>query len=214
MYTPPAFRWDDRPAALALAREWNFGLLITQGEGAPFVTHLPMLIDERRNVVRGHLARANPHGGHLDKRDHLAVFSGPHAYISPDWYGEASTDVPTWNYLAVHVSGKGRVLSEEGVVDRLLAELSALEEGRRPDLPNGGRVWTMDEIPADKHARMRNAIVAFEIDIERVEAKAKLSQNKLAEAVAGVIEALGSSGTESSAGLARLMQAFDTRRRS
>lgn len=212
MYTPPVNRWNDRPAALALARDWNFALLITQGEEAPFVTHLPMLIDERRNVVRGHVARANPHGAHLEGRAHLAVFTGPNAYISPDWCGKASTDVPTWNYVAVHIAGRGRVLTDESDIDRLLADLSAHEEQRRPDIERGGKIWTMDKLPADKHARLRRAIVAFEIDVEHVEPKAKLSQNKPPEIAAAVADVLSASSADMSVTLARLMRAFNENR--
>lgn len=212
MFTPPAFRWNDRPAAFALASDWNFALLITQGEEAPFVTHLPMLIDERRNVLRGHVARANPHGGHIDGRAHLAVFTGPNAYISPNWYGEASTDVPTWNYVAVHIAGQGRILDEVCEIDQLLADLSAHEEQRRHDLDNGGEIWTMDKVPDDKHARLRRAIVAFEIDIARVEAKAKLSQNKSVETADAVADILSASNADTCVRLARLMRAFNANR--
>lgn len=212
MYAPPVFRWDNRLAALQLARDWNFALLITQSDEIPFVTHLPFLVDEKRNVLRGHVARANSHGGHLDGRKHLAVFSGPNAYISPDWFGDASADVPTWNYVAVHIAGRERVLTDESDIDRLLADLSAHEEHRRPDFENGGKIWTMDKVPAVKHARLHRAIVAFEIDIEHVEAKAKLSQNKPPEIAAGLADVLSASNDETRAALARLMRAFNANR--
>lgn len=208
MYSPPHTRWDDRAAALALAADYNFAALITTAGGAPLVSHLPFLIDSDRNVLRGHLARANPHSAELDGAEHLAVFTGPYAYISPDWYGD-SKDVPTWNYLVVHVAGKGRVLGDHGAIDRFLADLSEHEERRRPDIERGGTIWTLDKVPPKDHARLRAAIVAFEIDIASVEAKAKLSQNKKPEAIAGVIRALAHSGSQMSEVTARLMGAFN-----
>lgn len=171
MYRPSYTRWDDRAGALDLARRYNFGELITVADGAPLITHMPFLIDESRNVLRGHFARANPHAAHVEGA-HIVVFKGPCAYISPDWYAASDSDVPTWNYLAVHVSGKGRALTQERETDAFLADLSAHEEARRPDLDRGGKIWTMDKVAAKEHARMRAAIVALEIDIEKVEAKA------------------------------------------
>ncbi|MEX0646068.1 MAG: FMN-binding negative transcriptional regulator [Parvularculaceae bacterium] len=209
MYAPPYYRWSDRAAALAFAADYNFATLITVVGGAPTVSHLPFLIDVERNVLRGHLARANPHSGALGEAAHLAVFTGPNAYISPDWYGEASKDVPTWNYVVVHVAGRGRVIDEARAVDRFLVDLSDHEEGRRPDLDRGGKIWTLDKVPPKDHARMRAAIVAFEIDIASVEAKAKLNQNKKLNAVAGVIAALSASGSQVSEAVARLMREFN-----
>lgn len=212
MYTPPYTRWDDRAAALRLVQECNFGELITIVDGAPLVTHLPFLVDAKRNVLRGHVARANPHGGQLDGNVHMAVFKGPYAYISPDWYGEASEDVPTWNYLAVHVSGRGRVIADERAVDAFLAELSAFEEQRRPDIDRGGKIWTMDKVAAKDHVRMRAAILAFEIGIDKIEAKAKLNQNKPPEAIAGVVKALAESGAQMSEYVAGLMKEFNSKK--
>ena len=210
MYTPPAFRWDDHTAALAFVREWNFGALVTIVDGAPLVSHLPFLVDESRNVLRAHLARANPQAAHIQGREHLAVFLGPHGYISPEWYGAGSPDVPTWNYVAVHVAGEGRVIDAEQAVDDFLATLSEQEEKRRHDLEQGGKIWTLDKVPAAKHALMRGAIVVFEIEIARIEAKAKLSQNKPTEIAERVVSAL-QTGDETQRTLAKSMQ--EARRR-
>lgn len=205
MYAPPAFRWNDEAAALDLAREFNFALMVTIVDAAPVVTHLPFLIDPARRVLRGHVARANPHSAHL-AGGHLAVFSGPYAYISPDWYGGDSPDVPTWNYAVVHVYGTGRVLAESKEIDAFLADLSEHEERRRFDLASGGKVWTMDKIPPRDLDRMRRAIVAFEIDIASVEAKAKLSQNKPPPVAARACAALAGSGSYPASGVADMMR--------
>lgn len=206
MYAPPYYRWADEDAALRLAGERNFCTLITVVDGAPLVSHLPLLVDAGRRLLRGHLARANPHAGRLDGRESLAVFTGPNAYISPDWYGEKSEDVPTWNYLAVHISGRGRLVRDADAVDKFLADLSAQEERRRPDLERGGKIWTLDKVAPEKRARMRAAIVAFEIAIARIEAKAKLSQNKPPEAIERVMGILSQSGSQMSEAVARAMK--------
>lgn len=194
MYAPAAFRWDDRAAALAFARARSFAALITVVDGAPMVSHLPFLVDDDGARLRGHLARANPHAAHLDGLDHLAVFAGPDAYVSPDWY-ETGEDVPTWNYVVVHVRGRGRVYGDDADIDRQLCDLSDLHESQRHDLATG-TFWKIHKLDARAVERMRRAIVAFEIDIEAVEGKAKLSQNKKPEVAARVIAKLEGSPHE------------------
>ena len=203
MYSPPAFRWNDRAAALDFARAHNFATMITFAGGAPIVTHLPVLIDADGARLRGHVARANPHAAHIDGASHLFVFSGPYAYISPDWY-KTEEDVPTWNYVAVHVSGEGRAFTDETETDRFLSDLSDHEESRRHDLATG-QFWKMEKLDPEDHARMRRAILAFDIDIENVEAKAKMSQNKKPDVATRVVDALASAPGERERTVAALM---------
>lgn len=211
MYSPPAHRWDDRAAALDFARARNFAALITVVDGAPMLTHLPVLIDPDGVRLRGHMARANPHAAHIDGREHLVAFLGPNAYISPDWY-EIEEDVPTWNYVAVHVSGKARAYTDEAETDRFLSDLSDQEEARRYDLQTG-RFWKIDKLDPKDRARMRRAVVAFEIVIDSVEAKAKLSQNKKPEVAARVIDKLSGSPNERDRQVGALMAGQFRRRR-
>jgi transcriptional regulator len=188
MYTPSAFRVEDPQAAFGLIDRFGFATLITVKEGRSVVSHLPMIADAERRVLRGHLARANPHSALIDGARHLAVFIGENAYVSPDWYEDA-TDVPTWNYSAAHVEGAARVFSDPEDVDALLNELSDRHEGRRHDLAEG-RFWKLSKLPAEKLRRLRTAIVAFEIAADRIELKAKLSQNRNAADFARVIAKL------------------------
>lgn len=204
MYTPRAFRSDDQRAAFGLIGIFGFATLITIDGDRPAVSHLPMIADPERRVLRGHLARANPHASLLEGRRHLAVFVGANAYVSPDWYGDAE-QVPTWNYSAVHIEGVSKVISDYDAIDAMLDELSAHHEKRRHDL-SGGKIWTLAKLPADKLRKLRTAIVAFEIPIETLEFKAKLSQNKGAEDFRSVIEKL-SSGDESQRAVAAAMTA-------
>lgn len=204
MYAPPAFRWDDREAALSLARDFNFATLLTVDDGAPPARRLPLLVDARRNILRGSPARAYPYADCLDGCGHLAIFTGPHAYVSPDWRGEASADVPIWNYLAGHIRGEGRVIGDERPVDALPDKLSAYEERRRTALSFGDKIRAMDKGSSEKLARMRAASHVFEIKIAALEAVAELNQNKPSEARESVIGAVGLRQTTNNAMAARM----------
>src|SRR4051812_5840105 len=106
MYVPAAFAEPDRGRLHEFIEAYSFGLLVSSHRG-PFATHLPFLLDRTagpHGTLVGHMARANPQWHDLDGREVLAVFSGPHAYVSPSWY-EADDVVPTWNYVAVHARG-------------------------------------------------------------------------------------------------------------
>lgn len=203
MHTPPAFRLDDAAAAFDLIAQDGFATLITVVDGALFVSHLPMLGELGRGALRGHLARANPHAGALDGRRHLAIFTGPDGYVSPDWYGDPE-QVPTWNYSAVHVAGLARVLDEPPLIDGFLADLSEFHERRRHDLASG-KIWTLAKLPPEKLRRLRNGIVAFEISIESIEMQAKLSQNKSGADIGAVIAKLAA-GDERRRALAEAMR--------
>ena len=204
MYTPAAFRNEDVRAAFALIGEYGFATLITVEGRSSVISHLPMIGDVADGVLRGHLARANPHAALLDGRRHLAAFVGANAYVSPDWYGDAG-QVPTWNYSAVHIEGVSRVIAEPEGVEALLEELSDHHERRRHDLGDG-KIWKLAKLPADKLRKLRMAIVAFEMRIDKIEFKAKLSQNKSAEDFQSVMEKL-STGDESRRAVADAMRA-------
>lgn len=157
-------------------RAQSFAVMITaDDEGVPFATHLPMLVDGARGALgtlRGHVARANPHWRYLAAgRPTLTVFSGAHAYVSPSWYA-THPSVPTWNYVTVHATGTGALVEDPVRVKRLLADLVRTYEGDRPT------AWSLDGLAEDYLTGMQRAIVAFEIPIERLEGKAKLSQNR------------------------------------
>ena len=204
MYAPSFFKVDDAEAAFDFVARNGFATLIAVDDGRPVISHLPMLADIRRGVLRGHLARANPHSAMLDGRRHLAVFVGANAYVSPDWYGDAE-QVPTWNYSAVHADGAARVLTDPGEVDLLLGELSGFHESLRHDLVDE-KIWKLSKLPPEKLGKMRAAIVAFEIQIEKMEFKAKLSQNKNPRDYRSVMEKLAS-GDEARRAVADAMKA-------
>lgn len=179
MYVPPAFAETDRARILALIRANPFGLLVTTRGGLE-VSHIPFVVSETEQgfVLGGHLAAANPQCAALDGADALAVFGGPHAYISPSWY-RTGPAVPTWNYAAVHVSGRLRPLTDAGEVAAMLRGLGAHDPG-----------FDLDALPDGYRAGMIAGIRAFTLMPERVEGKWKMSQNRNAPDRLAVIATL------------------------
>lgn len=189
MYVPKHFEIADPAWCHALMRAQSFAVMITADDtGAPFATHLPFLVDDTRGpkgTLRGHVARANPHWRYLAAgRPTLVVFSGAHAYVSPSWYAQHPA-VPTWNYVVVHASGTGVLVEDPARVRTLLADLVHAHE--RVGQP---AAWSFESLPADYVDAMQRGIVAFEIPIDRLEGKAKLSQNRSAEDRARTRDAL------------------------
>lgn len=202
MYTPKAFAMTDLDDQHAIIRGCDFGIMVSVGDGGPTATHLPFVldVDGPGNLGRltGHMARTNPQWQAIATtgEEVLVIFAGPHAYVSPTWYADPERNVPTWNYVTVHAYGQVRMVDEPGAVRSLLDRLSAVHEGK------GG--WSMDLLSPDLEGRLREAIVAFEIVITRLEGKEKISQNKPAAEQAGVIRGLEAAGE---AGLAKRMRA-------
>jgi transcriptional regulator len=150
--------------------------------------------------LRAHVARANPIAAMLESPlPVVAVFSGPHGYVTPRWYEHPRDNVPTWNYAAVHVHGTARRMEDETDVRRLLADLTARHERGAPE------PWTLDGLAPERFGRLLRGISAFAIEVTRVESKRKLSQNKSATDRAGVIAGLRARGDEGDEALARLM---------
>jgi transcriptional regulator len=203
MYSPKHFEITDTAWCHALMRAQSFAVMITADDtGLPFATHLPFLVDDARGplgTLRGHVARANPHWRYLAAgRPTLVVFSGAHAYVSPAWYA-SHPSVPTWNYVAVHASGTGVLVEDPARVKTLLVDLVRVYEGEGP------AAWSFESLPADYVDGMQRGIVAFEIPIERLEGKAKLSQNRSAEDQARTRDALASADDPLARAVAALM---------
>lgn len=194
MYLPDAFRVDDRAALLAHAAAHPFATLVTHGADGPAAGHLPLLVDGERNVLRGHLARANPQLSHLASGvGVLAIFHGPHAYVSPSAYTQHPS-VPTWNYVVVHALGRPRIVGD--------IELRAMLDDMVTRFDRTG--WRF-EAPADYEQRMLGAIAGFEVEIASLEGKWKLSQNRPREDRERVAESLAA-GDEDSRAVADLMR--------
>lgn len=184
LFTPPAFAMDEGAARAHMAAH-SFGLLTLADDdpaAPPLVAPVPMRLeagaDGEAERLIGHVARANPIWRRIDgRRTARAVFMGPHAYLSPRWYGgDAATAVPTWNYLAAEVVFRPVQVSDPERAIEILAALSALYEPAK-----GG--WSPRGAAEATVRRMLPGIVAFEGSVEHLAGKAKLSQNKPAEAV-------------------------------
>lgn len=201
MYVPSAFVPADAAALRDLMSDYGFATLVSAGADGLVATHIPV-IHEPDPAPHGrlvaHLARANPHGAALDGAEVLAIFLGPHGYISPSWYATHPA-VPTWNYAAVHVYGRARLVTEATRLREIVAQLVDKYEGGRDG------AWSMAGLPERYLRGMVSGIVGVEIDIARIEGKHKLSQNRDAEDRRRVIATLGESSEAQDRALAVYM---------
>lgn len=184
MYVPPAFRADDPALLRSIMVAHPFATLVSVVDGEPFATPVPLLVEE--GALLGHVARANPHAAALPGARALAVFHGPHAYVSPRWYTQPAGHVPTWNYVTVHAAGVVEPLDAAGTLD-VLERLVAQEEARF-DPP-----WRADP---EVLRRLAPAVFAFRLQITCLEGKLKLSQNRAPADAAGAAAGLAAGGPE------------------
>src|SRR4051794_13385526 len=135
MYIPTLFKADELETLQAFMQTYNFVTLITNDNGTPFATHLPILLDKQRGpygTLTAHMARANPQWRHFTTGQAvLVIFQGPHTYISPSWYTN-EFNVPTWNYTAVHAYGSPRIIEDQTMIQRHLDELVQYQEAAMP----------------------------------------------------------------------------------
>ena len=200
MYIPEFNREEDRATILAFMRANPFAVLVSNVEGVPFATHLPLLIDDADDqiVIQGHMARANAHWKSMKEgEESLIIFHGPHAYISPSLY-ESRESVPTWNYAAVHVYGEPTLFTDE---ESLRATLH-----RMIDTFESSYMTQWSELSEEYRSRMMKHIVGFNIKVKRLEGKFKLSQNRTKGEQARVIQCLNQSQDSNISGVAQLMQ--------
>lgn len=205
MYNPKHFQTADIAQMHALIEQHSFGILVTQHENAPFATHLPFLLDATRGphgTLLAHMARPNPQWRDLAAGgEALAIFQGPHAYISPSWYASAPS-VPTWNYTIVHAYGTARIVDDRDELRAMLARLVDTHEA------GFEQPWRMN-LPEDYLERMMRGVVGFELAITRLEGKRKLSQNRAAADRAGVAAALRTSADPAAAAVGALVEEYD-----
>ena len=200
MYIPEFNREEDRATILAFMRANPFAVLVSNVDGIPFATHLPLLIDDADDqiVIQGHMAKANAHWKSMKEgEESLIIFHGPHAYISPSLY-ENRESVPTWNYAAVHVCGEPTLFTDE---ESLRATLH-----RMIDTFESSYMTQWSELSEEYRSRMMKHIVGFNIKVKRLEGKFKLSQNRTKGEQARVIQCLNQSQDSNISGVAQLMQ--------
>lgn len=188
MHPNPAFRQDPRETNLAFARARGFGILSINGPDGPLAAHVPFLLNDDASFAEMHLARSNPIARAALPAPALLAVSGADTYISPDWYGlheQVPDQVPTWNYVAVHLRGILEPLPEDALrphVDALSAEHESRIVGKRP--------WTSAKMSDGAMPRMMRMILPFRFRVTSVEGTWKLSQNKTPEIRARTADAL------------------------
>lgn len=203
MHPNPAFRRASRDRNLALARSRGFGILTINGPDGPLAAHVPFLLDADASHADLHLARSNPIARAALPAPALIAVSGPDAYVSPDWYGpheDVPDQVPTWNYVAVHLRGVLEPLPDEALRPHADA-LSAEQEGRIA----GKRPWTSAKMTEGAMPRMMRMILPFRFRLLSVEGTWKLNQNKPPEVRERAAAALarGDAGAQAIAALMR-----------
>jgi transcriptional regulator len=200
MYLPRAFAESDLAALDALIARDNFVTLVTVCEGAPTITHLPVLYQRNgdRVELRGHWARPNPQARHAGPA--LAIVHGPHAYVSPAWYPdkEAAARVPTWNYAVAHLEGPLSILDDEASLAAIVDDLSRQHEALV------GSDWRYEAAREDHRSQLRG-IVGFRIAVEKITMKFKLNQNHPPANRAAVAARLEGQDRDDSRDLATLM---------
>jgi transcriptional regulator len=173
MYIPRRYDEKDKEKIYSFIKENSFGILISIKDGLPIGTHIPLLLEKNeagKDILMGHISKGNEQKYTLaDGAKVLVIFAGPHAYISPRWYTEMN--VPTWNYISVHVYGTVKIVEGEA----LKTALTRLVDNYEQTLPHP---VTLEEIPEKTFQENFRGIVGFEIEIEDIQAAYKLSQNR------------------------------------
>ena len=197
MYLPKDFAVEDRETLYGLINDNSFGMLVSQVDGEPFVSHLPFM--REGDTLVAHMARANPQWqGFAAGGEVLCVFQGPHAYVSPSWYTTENA-VPTWNYAAVHVYGTPVIVDD---ADAAYADQEKLVEFNEAGFDSP---WQLGDRDRDFVDGMIRSIVNFRIPIARVDGKFKLSQNRPEVDRARVTAALSGSDDPTAAACGALM---------
>ena len=205
MYIPHFNALDDQAEIRRMVESIGAAEIVTVGpDNNPLATLLPILWSGDGATVIAHVARANDHWKHIEPESRfLAIVTGPQAYISPTWYAskaEHGRVVPTWNYTAVHLTGTITVHDDLEWVRHAVTELTERHEHARPS------PWAVTDAPSTYVDANLKAIVGLRMSVERVEAKAKLSQNRSAADRAGVISGLRAEGGQREISVATLMQ--------
>jgi transcriptional regulator len=197
LYVPPHFRVEERAELVDFMRHNAFATLVSAGDAGLHVSHVPLLVDVvgDKVLLRGHVAIGNKQWEALEgAKSVVAIFHGPHAYVSPTWY-VTHPSVPTWNYAAVHAAGAARIVDADELHE-IVSELSGkYEAGNDPP-------WRFSDQPASYAESMLKAIVGFEIEVTHLDGKFKLSQNRPVE-IPRVVEKLEARGEHA---LAQLMR--------
>ncbi|MEO5756777.1 MAG: FMN-binding negative transcriptional regulator [Mesorhizobium sp.] len=208
MYSKPEFAPLSREAVFDLIEAAAFATVVTSGPQGLVASHLPFVLDRDRapnGTLISHLARQNPHSALIaEGRETIAVFQGPHGYISPSWYPRKPVrdSAPTWNFAVVHCHGRPVPLDDHATTRHLLRLVDVLEKDREDR-------WRMRELGPGGMERRMPHIIGFDLPIDRLEAKFKMGQDERLYDTAGAMEAL----EERDPALAALMNAHNAHRK-
>ena len=200
MYIPDIYKNKNKEEINKFIQENSFGILINQTNGKLWATHIPLELDTNKNgdsILFGHLSKENPQWeGFIENNEVLAVFSGPHSYISSSWYDHEN--VPTWNYIAVHVYGTIKIIDAEAAIEVLKKQVDKYEQKSK----NPVRIEDFSK----KTMMQSSGIVAFEIEITQIQATRKMSQNRDGKNYQNIISELEKANTNDSIAIANEMK--------
>ena len=202
MYVPASFAVSDEKTLASFIERYDFATLTSSSSTGLVASHIPIMLRRSagKAVLIGHVARANKQWRQFDgSAEALAIFHGPHAYVSPTWYA-TSPAVPTWNYAAVHVYGKPRAREESDFTAAALLDLVARHEGAR------AKPWRAEDLPAGVYEKLAKAIVAFEMPIDRIEGQFKLGQNRSRGDRLGMLQGLDAEKSPDAGALAAFIR--------
>lgn len=205
MYIPNHYQPPNSDASLDVIRAFPLATVISVVAGSAFVSYIPFVVaqTEPNLVLTGHCARANPHWKYFEENPVLLIFRGPDGYISPRFYQDCTTNVPSWNYVAVHCTGSvtfARPEDVDGILGSLVGQMEA--SAQNP--------WRLEDMNRDYYQSLKKAIVPFSVSVSNIEAKFKLSQRGSDGEVAGLIAGLRESGSEKDRLLADAMELVKT----
>ena len=199
MYIPDIYKNENQEEIKDFLHKNGFGILINQTNGKLCATHIPLVLDSNKEgkiILHGHISKENPQwNGFLNNDEILAIFSGPHTYISSSWYDHEN--VPTWNYIAIHIYGKVKIIEGEAVIESLKKLVDTYEKSSE----NPIRVEDLSK----KTMMQTRGIVAFEIEIISIQAVKKLSQNRDTKNYDSIISELEKTGETNSIAIAKEM---------
>ena len=199
MYIPHQYKNGNIAEVKDFLAKNSFGILVNQVDGKPWATHIPLELDttdDGKDILVSHISKANPQWKHFEENDNvLCIFNGPHSYISSSWYKEE--EVPTWNYIAVHVYGKIKILTEEEVMASMHKLVDKYEEHSENPI-------SLDHL-SEKTLRQVKGVVGFQITIDSIQAAYKLSQGREHDHER-IIEALENTKNPNSKDIAKRMK--------
>ncbi|MDR4889847.1 FMN-binding negative transcriptional regulator [Fredinandcohnia sp. QZ13] len=198
MYIPKQFKIEDESTIYEFIENYSFATLVSMHEGEPYATHLPLVLNKYEHALYGHFARPNEQWKDVENQQILVIFQGPHCYISPSWY-ETMKAVPTWNYVSIHVYGKMEIIKNQEVILDSLNDM--VKKYESPDSP-----YNLSDVDPNFIEGMNKGIVAFRINITKIEAKAKLSQNHPVERQELIIKQLENTSHQENLQIASLMK--------